>query len=345
MFDQTAVWAPRVGVARACRAFGVSERTFRHRRQAAEGRLAPRPSTAKPRSEWKTHPAKLSEAERDEIVHVLCGTEFADLAPAQVFAALLDDGVYLCSERTMYRILHERGLVGERRRGHRRQPREVPRVRATGPNQAWSYDISRLAGPVARSWFYLYVVIDIFSRKIVAWSVDTIESDTVVKRLIYRACEREGISADQLVLHSDRGAQMTSTTIAELLETLGVTRSLSRPRTSNDNPHIEAAFKTAKYRPDYPARFADIDQARAWTRTFVHWHNAVHYHSGVGYLHPSDVHAGRAPAIVAERQNVLDDAYAAHPERFPRGRPTADAPPAEAWINNPSIQTKTRHKS
>lgn len=341
MFDQASAWAPRVGISRACTAFGVSERTWRHRRQAADGRLPHRPSQAKPRHEWKTHPARLTDAEREEIVAILCSEEFADLAPAQVFATLLDRGTYLCSERTMYRILHERDLVRERRRGHRRLPREAPRVHATGPNQAWSYDISRLAGPVARSWFYLYVVIDIYSRKIVAWSVDTIESDTVVKRLISTACTREGIDAGQLILHSDRGAQMTSTTIAELLETLGVTRSLSRPRTSNDNPHIEAAFKTAKYRPDYPARFADIAQARAWMHRFVHWYNRVHYHSGVAHLHPADVHAGHAPQIIAQRQAVLDAAYAAHPERFPRGRPIADAPPAEAWINNPSIQTKT----
>ncbi len=341
MFDHATTWAARVGISRACRAFGVSERTFRHHRQAAEGRLPDRPSMARPRSQWKSHPARLPDHERAEIRQLLCSEEFADLAPAQVYATWLDDGVYRCSERTMYRILHESDLVGERRRGHTPRPREAPRVHATAPNQAWSYDISRLVGPVARHFFYLYVVIDIFSRKIIAWTIDTIESDKVVKRLITTACKREGIEEDQLTLHSDRGAQMTSTTIAELLETLGVTRSLSRPRTSNDNPHIEAAFKTAKYRPDYPNRFHDIAQARSWMRSFVHWYNAVHYHSGVGYLHPADVHAGNAPTIVAERQTVLDAAYNAHPERFPRGRPAAAAPPTEAWINNPSIQTGT----
>lgn len=210
---------------------------------------------------------------------------------------------------------------------------------------------SRLAGPVARSWFYLYVVIDIYSRKIVAWTVDTIEADTVVKRLISTACAREGIEPDQLVLHSDGGAQMTSTTIAELLETLGVTRSLSRPRTSLLTGQYDlrvggvAAFKTAKYRPDYPARFESIKEARAWMRRFVEWYNGTHYHSGVGYLHPTDVHHGRAAQIVKQRQTVLDDAYAAHPERFPNGPPAAAAPPDEAWINNPSIQNKTRQKN
>lgn len=334
-------WAARVGVDRACRAFGLAPRTYRRRRQAAEGRLPARPSQAKPREEHKAVPWKIPEAERGEVRAVLCEERFADLAPAQVYAALLDEGRYLCSERTMYRILHEADLVGERRRGHRRSGYEPPRVQATGPNQAWSWDISRLRGPAPRSWFYLYVVLDIYSRKIVAWSIDTIESDKVAKRLIARACEREGINPDELTLHSDRGAQMTSTTMAELLEDLGVTRSLSRPRTSNDNPYSEANFKTAKYRPDYPDRFASIDEARTWMRRFARWYNHEHYHSGIGYLHPADVHAGTAHETVAARQDVLDDAYARHPERFRHRPPRAAAPPAEAWINKPIIQSKT----
>jgi putative transposase len=334
-------WAPRVGVERACRAFGLPPRTWRHQRQAAEGRGRARPSRAMPSGQRRGHPAMLEPAERIEVRVRLCSERFRDLAPAQVYNALLDDGEYLCSERTMYRILHEEQLVGERRRGHRRRPRAAPRVHATGPNQVWSYDISRLAGPAPRSWFYLYVVLDIFSRKIVAWTIDVAESDKVVKRLITTACKRQGIAAEQLTLHSDRGAQMTSTTIAELLESLGVTKSLSRPRTSNDNPYSEANFKTAKYRPDYPMRFVDLAQARAWMRRFVHWYNHEHYHSGVAYLHPADVHAGHAEAIVANRQTVLDAAYAARPERFPRGRPTVAAAPTEAWINKPAIQAKT----
>jgi putative transposase len=338
---QIDAWIPRVGTERACRAFGTSARTWRHRRQAAFGRLPERRSRALPAEARRGHPARLDAAERAEIRALLCSERFCDLAPAQVYATLLDEGRYLCSERTMYRILHDHGLVGERRRGHRRRPRAAPRVHASGPNQVWSYDISRLAGPAPRRWFYLYVVLDIFSRKIVAWSIDTIESDRVVKRLIATACRRHGISPDQLTLHSDRGAQMTSTTIAELLETLGVTKSLSRPRTSNDNPYSEAAFKTAKYRPDYPARFADLTEARAWMRRFAHWYNHVHYHSGVAHLHPADVHNGHARDIVAARQAVLDAAWAGRPERFPRGRPTAATPPAEAWINKPAIQTKT----
>lgn len=332
-------WSPRVGVARACRAFGVAERTYHHRKAAAEGRLAPRPSRARPPGEHKLVPWRIPDVEREEIKNILCSERFGDLAPAQVYATLLDEGTYLCSERSMYRILHEHDLVGERRRGHQRRGHVPPRVHATGPNQAWSWDISRLRGPVVRSWFYLYVVLDIFSRKIVAWSIDTVESDKVAKRLINTACRREGIEADTLILHSDRGAQMTGNTIAELLEDLGVTRSLSRPRTSNDNPYSEANFKTAKYRPDYPDRFESIDQARSWMRRFARWYNHDHYHSGIAYLHPADLHAGTAGATIAARQAVLDAAYTANPERFRHRPPQTPTPPTEAWINKPTVQT------
>jgi putative transposase len=318
----------------------MSPRTWRYRRQVAEGRVPPRPSRAKPPDELVTHPARISDAERDEIAAVLCEDRFCDLAPAQVYATLLDEDVYLCSIRQMYRILHERALVGERRRGHVARNHPKPIVSATGPNQAWSWDISRLRGPAPRVWFYLYVILDIWSRKLVGWTIDLTESETVAKGLIAVTCRRNHISADELLLHSDRGAQMTSTTIAELLEDLGVTRSLSRPRTSNDNPYSEAAFKTVKYRPDYPDRFATIGDARTWMRRFTWWYNHVHYHSAIGYLHPADVHDGTATEIIARRQQVLDVAYQAHPERFIAGPPVAAGPPAEAWINPPHIQTK-----
>jgi putative transposase len=339
--DAIETWAPRVGVDRACRAFGTSPRTWYHRRQAAEGRLRARRSRAKPAELCLPPPSKIGEVERHEIRAVLCSARFCDLAPAQVYATLLDEGTYLCSERTMYRILAEADLIGDRRRGHRRSGHSAPQVNATGPNQVWSWDISRLAGPVTRTWFYLYVILDIFSRKIVGWTVDTTESDKVAHHLITSTCERNGIDPGQLTLHSDRGAQMTSTTIAELLEDLAVTRSLSRPRVSNDNPYSEANFKTAKYRPDYPAHFHSIEAARTWMRDFASWYNHDHYHSGVGYLHPADVHDGTATDIVTARQAVLDTAYQAHPERFPNGAPRAATPPTEAWINKPDIHTNT----
>jgi len=274
-------------------------------------------------------------------VKLLCSQRFADLAPAQVYATLLDEGVYACSIRTMYRLLHEADLVGERRRGHApRASHATPQVHAEAPNQAWSWDISRLAGPARREWFYAYVLLDIFSRAIVGWTVETSESDTVAQRLIATTAARQGIDRDRLVLHSDRGPQMTSMTVAELLEDLGVTRSLSRPRVSNDNPFSESNFKTAKYRPDYPDRFDDLDHARAWFARFVAWYNQEHYHSAVGLQHPADVHDGTAPAIRQDRQRVLDAAYTAHPDRFTRP-PTAPQLPQHAWINKPTINNQT----
>ena len=334
-------WTPRVGIEAACRAFGVSPRTWRHRRQDTDGRLPARPSRAKPAGELVLPAWRIDDAERARIRAILCSEEFCDLAPAQIYATLLDAGVYLCSERTMYRILAEADLIGERRRGHARRSYAIPRLAATGPNQVWSWDISRLRGPAVRVWFYLYVVLDIYSRKIVGWTIDTVESDKVAKRLIARICAREHISPDQLTIHADRGPQMTSNTIAELLEDLGITRSFSRPRTSNDNPYSEAAFKTVKYRPDYPARFDTTTDARTWMRRFVAWYNHDHYHSALGYLHPADVHAGTTAPIIAARQTVLDTAYTAHPERFRNKPPVAAGPPTEAWINQPTIHTKT----
>jgi putative transposase len=320
----------------------MSPRTWRHRRQQAAGRLPERAPRRKPPDEHLSVPWKIPDDERVEIRDVLCSERFCDLAPAQVYATLLDEGVYLCSETTMYRVLREHDLVGERRRGHRRTtPYEPPRLHASGPNQVYSWDISRLVGPAPRVWFYLYVVLDIFSRKIVAWSIYTEETSTVAKRLIRSACQRNNVVPGQVKLHSDRGTQMTSTTIAELLEDLGVTRSLSRPRTSNDNPYSEANFKTAKYRPSYPVRFDTIEQARSWMRQFVHWYNTEHYHSGIGYHHPGDVHDGTATDVTAARQMVLDQAFAEHPARFRHRPPVAAPPPTEAWINKPTVQTNT----
>jgi len=335
------VWTSRIGVEAACRAFGVSPRTWRHRRQGIEGRLGVRPSRAKPSDELVLASWRIDDAERARIRAILCSEQFCDLAPAQIYATLLDAGVYLCSERTMYRILAEADLIGERRRGHARRCHAIPRLVAIAPNQVWSWDISRLRGPAVRVWFYFYVVLDIYSRKIVGWTIDAIESDKVAKRLIKAICAREGIPPDQLILHADRGAQMTSNTIAELLEDLGITRSFSRPRTSDDNPYSEAAFKTVKYRPDYPAHFESINDARTWMRQFVAWYNHHHYHSALGYLHPADVHASTTEPIITARQAVLDAAYVTHPERFRNNAPIAAEPPTEAWINKPDIQTKT----
>ncbi len=339
MSAQIQAWAPRIGLERACVAFGVSPRSWRDRRQCAAGRPRQRPSRATGLAR-QAHPARIPNDERASIRELLCSERFCDLAPAQVYAALLDEGIYRCSIRQMYRILHEAGLVRERRPGHARKNHTKPVVSATRPNQVWTWDISRLAGPSMRTWFYLYVVIDIFSRSIVAWSLDTVESDKVARRMIRAATKRQCIDPNSLTLHSDRGAQMTSNSMAELLEELGVTRSLSRPRVSNDNPYSESNFKTAKYRPEYPKRFASLAETRSWARKFVHWYNHVHYHSAIGLLHPAEVHAGNAGAIRTARQAVLDAAYKAHPERFLNKAPTAPDIPVTAWINKPTVQTE-----
>lgn len=331
-------FAARVGKTQACRAFGVNQRSHRHRRQTAEGRQRPRPPREpEPR---RRHPAALSDHEKDCIVAELCSERFWDLAPAQVYTTLLDEGSYLCSERQMYRVLAERGLVRERRRGghHRHGHYGIPRLEASAPNQCWTWDITKLAGPTRGVRYFLYTIIDIFSRKVVGWTIAARESEKVARRLIRETCRKEGVDPDTLTIHADRGGPMIAGTVAELLNDLGVTKSHSRPRVSNDNPFIEAHFKTLKYRPDYPARFASIADARTWCRRFFSWYNEVHYHSGIGYLRPADLHAGNHTVIVEHRQTALDAAHAAHPERFTQ-RPRPAKIPTKAWINRPSIQT------
>ena len=274
-------FASKVGVKAACNAFGTAERSYHYRRQRAEGRLVV-PPPAEPK-ERRPHPASLTAAEKDLIIETLCSERFVDLAPAQVYSTLLDEGTYLCSERQMYRVLEERGLVRERRRGgHQRAGAYgVPRLEADAPNRVWTWDITALRGPTKGVKYYGYTIIDIFSRKVVGWSIHETESETHARRLITETCRRYGVDRDQLVIHADRGSPMIAGTVAELLNELGVGKSHSRPRVSNDNPFIEAHFKTLKYRPDYPDRFDSINAARAWMRQFVHWYNHVHYSHGV----------------------------------------------------------------
>ncbi len=285
-------------------------------------------------------PSTLSDNEKTAVVAVLCEPRFADLAPAQVYAALLDEGTYLCSERTMYRVLAERGLVKERRRGgHQRAGAYgVPRLVATGPNQCWTWDITKLRGPVPRRWFFLYAIIDIYSRKLVGWTIAERESETIARRLIATTCKRYGIDRDQLTIHADRGSPMIANSVADLLSSMGVTKSHSRPRVSNDNPFIEAQFKTMKYRPDFPDRFAEIAVARAWMRRYERWYNHAHYHSGIGYHRPADLHDGTHHTITERRAETLQRAYEQHPNRF-RRPPSPPQVPTIAWINQPTIQT------
>jgi putative transposase len=271
-------------------------------------------------------------------VAVLDSDEYCDLAPRQVWARLLDQGVYLCSVATMYRLLAERGEVRERRRQARHPAHVKPELVATEPLEVWSWDITKLRGPFKWTWFYLYVILDVFSRYAVGWAVAARESARLAEDLIAECCTVEGIQPHQLTLHADRGTSMTSKTVALLLADLGITRSHSRPHVSNDNPFSESQFKTLKYCPTFPERFTGLEHARAFTDRFFAYYNHQHRHSGLGLMTPADVHHGRAPAVIASRQHVLDDFHHQHPERF-RTPPRAPRLPEAVWINQPEAAT------
>jgi putative transposase len=316
--------APVVGLVAACAALAVSRATF-YRRQ-----LPPRPHQPRPAS----HRALPAE-ERARVLAVLNSERFADKAPAQVWADLLDDETHLCSVRTMYRILATAGEVRERRDQLRHPPYTKPELLATAPNQVWSWDITKLKGPEKWTYFYLYVVLDIFSRYVVGWMVAKHENAVLGQELVRTCCERQGIERGQLTVHADRGSPMVAKSTALLYADLGVSKSHSRPHVSNDNPFSESHFKTIKYRPEFPDRFGSAQDARGQVGPLMHWYNHEHKHSSLALLTPADVHYGRADAIVAARQRVLELAHAAHPERFVRGQPKHPSPPAAAWINPP----------
>jgi putative transposase len=326
---------PVVGARAACRALGVAQATHyrRHRRSPA-----PPPP---PRPARKPQPRALSTQERQRILEVLHSPRFCDVAPAEVWATLLDEGVYLASVSTMYRVLREAGELSERRAQATHPPRVRPELCATAPNQAWSWDITKLHGPQKWSYFYLYAIIDIFSRYVVGWMLATTESSELARTLIEQTCASQGVDADTLVLHADRGSSMASKPVAFLLADLGVTKSHSRPHVPNDNPYSESQFKTLKYRPGYPRSFATIEEARAWCRDFFAWYNLEHRHSGLGLLTPADVHHGRVDQVRRTRAGVLADAYATHPERFIRKPPVPPAVPATSWINKPQETKET----
>ena len=318
----------RLGVAPTCAALGVARASF-YRHQRPQAVSAPR----------RTPPRALSPTERETALAVLHEPRFVDLAPAQVYTRLLDEGRYLCSERTLYRILDANTEVRERRDQLRHPGYQKPELLATAPNQVWSWDITKLLGPVKWTDSYLYVLLDIFSRYVPGWLLATQESAALAKQLIAETCRRQGIDPGQLTTHSDRGPAMTSTSVALLLADLGVTKSLSRPQTSNDNPYSEAQFKTLKYRPEFPDRFGSLQDGRGFCRTFFGWYNTAHHHSGIGMMTPEAVHYGRAPRIIAARQKTLDTAFALHPERFVRNPPRHQDVPQQAWINPPKAKT------
>ena len=272
------------------------------------------------------------------VLAVLHEPRFVDLARAEVYATLLDESKYLCSERTMYRVLAAHQEVRERRNQLRHPGYAAPELLARRPNELWSWDITKLLGPAKWTYFYLYVMLDVFSRYVVGWMVAHRESAALAERFLHETCTRQGIDRGQLTIHADRGSAMTSKSVALLLADLGVTKTHSRPHVSNDNPFSEAEFKTLKYRPEFPDRFGSIEDARAHCHVFFPWYNTEHHHSGLGLLTPADVHHGLAEQRIAARATVLSAAYAVHPERFPRGRPRPGARPAEVWINRPKAR-------
>ena len=323
-----AILVPLVGVVAACAALGISRATFYRAKR-------PVPPTA-----TRARPARsLTEEERANILAILNSVRFSDKAPAQVYAALLDEKWFLCSIRTMYRILSAAGQSRERRNQRRHPPHVTPQLVARAPNQVWVWDITKVPGPERGVYFCLYVALDIFSRAVVGWTIATTESAELWRDVVEQACTRHGIQSGQLTIHADRGSPMTAKSTALLYADLGIAASHSRPRVSNDNAFAETAFKTLKYRPEMPLRFGSLEDARAFFSKLLTWYNEQHFHSGIALLTPADVHAGTAPAIVAARQRVLDAAYQAHPERFPNGVPVHHLPPAEVWINQPTANT------
>ncbi len=370
--------APVVGVLGACEALGVARASYyRHLRRRHEP-VAPLPSpsprdegaagerselsgpgptadapvpapgaltTSAPTTPPRVHPRALSADEQAAVLEVLHSPRFQDAAPAAVYATLLDEQIYLASERTMYRLLAAEGETRPRRDQLVHPTYSKPELLATEPNQVWSWDITKLLGPAKWTYFYLYVILDVYSRYVVGWMVAHREHSELAERLIAETLAKQEIPAGQLTLHADRGSSMTSKPVAFLLADLGVTKSHSRPHVSNDNPYSESQFKTLKYRPGFPACFASIEEASAFCQDFFRWYNADHRHSGIGLLPPAVVHHGQAQAAYDIRNEVLANAYAAHPERFVRQAPRPPALPTAAWINPPKPTTDLPHAS
>lgn len=326
-----------VGRAAACEALHVPRASlYRHLRQPGEPAASPSPRPSPPRA--------LAPAERQQVLDHLHSERFRDQAPAQVFATLLDEGTYLCSLRTMYRILDQASEVRERRDQLRHPHYQKPQLLATEPNQVWSWDITKLLGPVKWTYFYLYVILDIFSRYVVGWMVADRESAELAKRLIAETCRKQNIASDQLTLHADRGTSMKSKPVALLLADLGVTKTHSRPHVSDDNPFSESQFKTMKYRPEFPDRFGSIQDARGFCQVFFPWYNAEHHHSGIGLLTPEVLHYGRADDVISNRQAVLNQAYQRNPERFVRANPKPPPKPTAVWINPPPARAASEQE-
>ena len=326
-----------LAVAVACQALGVP-RAAVYRARGRRRAVVPR-TRAAPRAR---PPLALNEAERQSLLEVLNSDRFADLAPRSIYATLLDEGRYLASVRTMYRVLAAEGQSLERRCQRAHPVYQKPELLATRPNEVWSWDISKLKGPVRWSVYHLYVILDIFSRYVVGWMVALREAAELAEQLIAETIAKQQITPGSLTLHADRGTSMRSKTVAQLLIDLDVARTHSRPHVSDDNPYSESQFKTLKYRPDFPARFGSLEDARVHCQQFFRWYNTAHRHSGIGLMTPHAVHHGAAAALRAQRAQVLQEAYAAHPLRFKGRTPQPPALPSAAWINPPKETTSPR---
>lgn len=322
--------AEDVGVNKACEVLELPRASF-YRRQRQRRAEPARDSMIK-----RSSPRALAEQEREQVRQTLYSERFMDKSPYQVYAALLDDGEYLCSVRTMYRILEQEDASKERRNQLRRPNYKKPELLATGPNQVWSWDITKLKGPEKWTYYYLYVILDIYSRYVVGWMLAHREQAELATKLISQTVATQDVNVDELIIHSDRGPSMTSHSVMQLLISLGVTRSHSRPHVSNDNPFSESHFKTMKYRPEFPDRFGCHEDGLSFCRHFFDWYNNEHYHSGIGLVTPATLHYGQASKVVASRSRTLQSAYTAHPERFVRGIPQPPPLPTSVWINPPS---------
>lgn len=316
--------ADAMPIRQACRIFDLSHATY------YRALRPPLPAE----SRYPTPANKLSRKQRQVILDLLVHPDHVDKTPYALYYHLLDQGTYLCSVRTMYRLLNEQGWSKQRRELLRRPPCQRPQLVARGPNEVWSWDISNIKGPAKGLFFKLYVVLDLFSRAVVGWCVSGTESGALARDLVEQSCNRHGIDPNQLTLHSDRGAAMVSAPLRELLDKLDVHHSFARPYTPNDNPYSEAHFRTLKDHPSFPESFGSLEDSVRFFRVFFDWYNHQHYHSGIAFLPPAVVHTGQQDSWLAQRQRTLDVAYAAHPERFsspPRPPPLPD----EVWINPP----------
>jgi len=335
--EATLTLSSEVGIKQACESLDVSRSGF-YRTQARKDALSVE-SKKRPNS-----PRALSPDERQGVLEILHADRFVGKAPHEVYATLRDEGEYRCSIRTMYRILDANKEVKERRNQLSHPVYQKPELLATAPNQVWSWDITKLLGPVKWAYFYLYVILDIFSRYVVGWMIAPAESAALAEKLISETCAKQNIEKGQLTIHADRGSSMKSKPVALLLSDLGITKTHSRPHTSDDNPYSEAQFKTLKYRPDFPERFGSIEDSRSFCQDFFPWYNKEHRHTGIGLLTPEAMHYGLAQDIQMARGEVLREAYKAHPERFVKKIPVPPLVPEAAWINKPKIVTVSEGK-